>query len=224
MLGLFSKPLRQARNSRLGHLPGALVLALAVIVPGARAVAQEAPDITIKRAVAEVTAVLDADRDIHAGNRQKITALIDSRIFPHLNLPGMTRAATGRHWARATPEQQGALVREFSRLLINTYAGALSSYQPDTSIEYRPLRMQAGDTDAVVRSLVKARGGEPIQLDYYLERNDGVWKVVDINVFGARLIETYKNQFNGVIGSDGLDGLIKVLRAKNQAAEARNKG
>ena len=224
MLGLFSKHLRQARNCRLGRLVGALALTLACTVPASPAVAQEAPDLTIKRAVAEVTAVLDADRDIQAGNRRKITALIDSRIFPHLNLPGMTRAATGRHWARATPEQQGALVREFSRLLINTYAGALSSYQPDTSIEYRPLRMQAGDTDAVVRSLVKARGGEPIQLDYYLERNDGVWKVIDINVFGARLIETYKNQFNGVIGSDGLDGLIKVLRAKNQAAEARNKG
>lgn len=224
MLRLFWKRGRETRKSRLCRLVGALALALAVMVPASRAGAQEAPDITIKRAVAEVTAVLDADRDIQAGNRQKITALVDGRIFPHLNLPGMTRAATGRHWARATPEQQAALVREFSRLLINTYAGALSSYQPDTRIEYRPLRMQAGDTDAVVRSLVKARGGEPIQLDYYLERSDGVWRVIDINVFGARLIETYKNQFNGVIASDGVDGLIKMLRAKNQAAEVRNRG
>ncbi len=224
MLRLDSRRSLEAGDSRFGRILRTFALTLALTVPAMRAGAQEAPDITIKRAVAEVTAVLDADRDIQAGNRQKITALVDSRIFPHLNLPGMTRAATGRHWARATPEQQAALVREFSRLLINTYAGALSSYQPDTTIEYRPLRMQAGDTDAVVRSLVKARGGEPIQLDYYLERNDGVWKVVDINVFGARLIETYKNQFNGVIANDGVDGLIKVLRAKNQAAEARNRG
>ena len=200
-----------------------LGLALAAGILGNMAWAQEAPDIIIKRAVAEVAAAINADRDIALGNRQKIIALVETRVFPHMNLQSMTRTATGRHWPRATPEQQQALVREFSRLLTNTYAGAFASYQPDTVIEYRPLRMQAGDTDAVVRSLVKSKGGEPMQLDYYLERSGGAWKVVDINVLGARLIETYKNQFNDAITADGIEGLIKVLGARNRAIEARNK-
>lgn len=200
-----------------------LTFALATSLPGSASWAQEAPDLTIKRAVAEVTAAIDADRDIAAGNRQKIIALVETRVFPHMNLRSMTRTATGRHWPRTTPEQQQALVREFGRLLTNTYAGAFASYQPDTVIEYRPLRMQTGDTDAVVRSLVKSKGGEPMQLDYYLERSEGAWKVVDINVLGARLIETYKNQFNGVITADGIEGLIKVLSARNRAIEARYK-
>jgi len=199
------------------------VFALATSMFCGMAWAQEAPDVIIKRAVAEVAAAIDADRDIASGNRQKIIALVETRVFPHMNLQSMTRTATGRHWPRATPEQQQALIREFSRLLTNTYAGAFANYQPDTVIEYRPLRMQTGDTDVVVRSLVKSKGGEPMQLDYYLERSDGTWKVVDINVLGARLIETYKNQFNGVIVADGIEGLIKVLSARNRAIEARNK-
>ena len=199
------------------------IFALATSMFCGMAWAQEAPDVIIKRAVAEVAAAINADRDIALGNRQRIIALVETRVFPHMNLQSMTRTATGRHWPRATPEQQQALVREFSRLLTNTYAGAFASYQPDTVIEYRPLRMQAGDTDVVVRSMVKSKGGEPMQLDYYLERSDGTWKVVDINVLGARLIETYKNQFNGVIVADGIEGLIKVLSARNRAIEARNK-
>lgn len=196
---------------------------LATCALGNPAWAQEAPDVIIKRAVAEVAAAINADRDITLGNRQKIIALVETRVFPHMNLQSMTRTASGRHWPRATPEQQQALVREFGRLLTNTYAGAFASYQPDTVVEYRPLRMQAGDTGAVVRSLVKSRGGEPMQLDYYLERSDGVWKIVDINVLGARLVETYKNQFNDAITADGIEGLIKVLGARNRAIEARNK-
>ena len=184
---------------------------------------QDGPDVIIKRAVDEVTAAIKADREIQSGNRHKINALVDNKIVPYVNFQRMTQSAVGRHWSRATPEQQQALTREFKGLLTNTYAGAFSTYRADTVIEYRPLRMQPGDTDAVVRSTLKAGGGEPIQLDYYLEKVEGAWKVVDINVLGARLVETYRNQFNSEIASNGIDGLIKALVVKNRTIEARSK-
>jgi len=195
--------------------------ALAAMCIAAPGIAQESPDATIKRAVAEVTSAIDADREVRSGNRQRITALINAKVLPYLDVQAMTRAALGRHWSRATPEQQKALVGEFSRLLINTYAGAFAAYRPETIVEYRPLRMQAGDTAAVVRSTVKAPGGDPIQLDYHMELVGSAWRVTDINVLGARLVETYKNQFNGAIAADGLDGLIRKLAERNQAIEAR---
>ena len=202
----------------LGRFAACLVMGFV-----AAAAAQEAPDAMIKRAVDEVTTAIKADRDIQGGNRHKINLLVDSKIVPYVNFQRMTQAAIGRHWPRATPEQQQALIKEFKALLTNTYAGAFSSYRADTVIEYRPFRMQAGDSDAVVRSTVKPGAGEPIQLDYYLERIDGAWKVVDINVLGARLVETYKGQFNSEIGTNGIDGLIKALAAKNRKIEANSK-
>ena len=195
---------------------------LAVWVAGV-AMAQESPDALIRRAVDEVTTAIKADRDIQGGSRQKINLLVDTKIVPFLNFQRMTQSAVGRHWSRATPEQQQALLREFKGLLTNTYSGAFSTYRADTVIEYKPFRMQSGDNDAVVRSLVKAGANEPIQLDYYLERFDSAWKVIDISVHGARLIETYKSQFNTEITANGIDGLIKALAAKNRSIEARSR-
>ncbi len=213
-------------QTRRVHVASILVLAVCAVVAmlfPPYGIAQESPDATIKRAVAEVTSAIDADREIRGGSRQKVTALINAKVLPYLDVQAMTRSALGRHWSRATPEQQQALAREFSRLLVNTYAGAFAAYRPETVVEYRPLRMQAGDTEAVVRSMVKAPGGDPIQLDYHMELTGGAWKVTDINVLGARLVETYKNQFNGAIAADGIDGLIKTLTSRNQAIEARTR-
>jgi len=202
-------------------LSTALAIALACLA--GMSFAQDAPDVIIKRIVDEITTVITADKDIQGGNRHKINLLVDTKIVPHVNFMRMTQSAVGRHWAKATPEQQSALAREFKGLLTNTYSGAFSTYRPDTVIEYKPLRMQPGDPEAVVRSMVKPGKGEPIQIDYYVERFDGAWKVVDINVFGARLVETYKNQFSAEISSNGIDGLIKALAAKNKAIEAKAK-
>ena len=199
-----------------------MMIALASFAAGA-AQAQEAPDVLVKRVVDDITSALKADRSIQS-ERTKINVLIDAKIAPSVNFGRMTQSAVGRHWSRATPEQQAALTREFKALLTNTYAYAFVEYKPDTVIEYRPFRMQAGETDAVVKSLIKTGGSrEPIQLDYYLEKGDSGWKVVDMNVLGARLVETYKNTFSAEINSNGVDGLIKSLASKNRSIEARNK-
>ena len=190
---------------------------------GGVAQAQEAPDALVKRVVDEVTSVVKTDKEIQAGNRVKINALIDAKIAPAINFQRMTQSAVGRHWQRATPEQQAALTREFKSLLTNTYAYAFSEYKPETVIEYRPFRLQTGETDAVVKSLIKAGSREPLQVDYFLEKGDTGWKVVDMNVLGARLVETYKNTFNAEINNGGFDGLIKSLSTKNRSIEARNK-
>ncbi len=145
------------------------------------------PDALIRHAVDEVTATIKADKEIQAGNRRKITGLVDTKIAPYVNFARMTQTAVGRNWAKATPEQQATLTREFKRLLTNTYAGALSSYRAETVIEYKPLHatMPAGDIDAVVRSVIKGTAPRSrCKLDYYLEKGEGGWKVVDMNVMG----------------------------------------
>ena len=201
---------------------GAWLLVAACGVAGS-ALAQEAPDALVKRVVDDVTSALKADKDLQTGNRAKINALIDHKVAPVINFQRMTQSAVGRHWQRATPEQQAALTREFKVLLTNTYSYAFSEYKPETVIEYRPMRMQAGDTDAVVRSLIRTGSREPISIDYYLENDGTGWKVVDLNVLGARLVENYKNTFNAEINNHGVDGLIKSLAAKNKSLEAKYK-
>ena len=202
----------------LASLCSGLVFLFTLAATPARS--QDAPDLTVQRAVEGVTSALSSDKALLGGDRARINALVDTKVMPYVNIARMTQAALGPHWARATPEQRVALGAEFKRLLTNTYAGAFTRYQPGTKIEYRPLRMQPGDTDATVRSLVNINGGEPIPLDYFLEQIDGAWKVTDLSVFGARLVEVYKGQFHGAISANGVDGLIQTLVAKNNSNEA----
>lgn len=210
-------------NTTRSVLMGVAMVCGALAPCGGMALAQEAPDVTIRHAVDDVTAALNADRAIQTGDRQRINALVDGKVMPYVNIARMTQAALGPQWARITPEQRQALGNEFKRLLVNTYAGAFATYKPDTRIEYRPLRMQTDDTDATVRSLVSTGSAEPIPIDYYLEKVDGTWKVIDFAVFGARLVEVYRGQFQGAIASNGVDGLIKTLIAKNNVNEAAGK-
>ena len=196
-------------------------LAVAPLLAASLVLAQETPDATIRRAVDGVTSTLNADKAILTGDRRRINLLVDEKVMPYVSIGRMTQSALGPAWARATPEQRQALTAEFKRLLTNTYAGAFTSYQSGTKIEYRPLRLATGDGDATVRSLVSAGGAEPIPLDYYLEQIDGAWKVTDFGVFGVRMVETYKGQFRGAVASSGVDGLIKALEAKNSSNEVR---
>ena len=104
--------------------------------------AQTGPDEVVKSAATSVTTVLKSDPAI-LGNAAKLKELIESKLLPNFNFPRMTQLAMGRNWAKASPEQQTALTREFQTLLVRTYSGALSNFKNNT-IDYKPLRMAAG--------------------------------------------------------------------------------
>ena len=178
----------------------------------------EAPDALIKRISNEVMTTVSNDVAIQQGNVQRVMDLVNTRVMPHVNFQRMTASAVGRHWRNATPEQQQRLQAEFKTLLVRTYAGALGELKGKT-FHFRPLRAQATDTEVVVRSEVRGRG-EPIQLDYRLEKTPGEgagWKIFDLNVLGIWLVENYRSQFSKEINAGGVDGLIKSLSERNKS-------
>ena len=174
----------------------------------------EAPDVLVKRISADVIDSVKADKDIQAGNRTKIMDLVNSKILPYVDAQKMTQQAAGRHWRSATPEQQQKLTQEFRTLLVYTYAGALSTIKNET-VEFKPMRGSPTDTDVEVRSQVNVSRGEPITLNYRLSKGDQGWKIYDVNVLGAWLVQTYTSTFNSEISKSGVDGLIKRLADRN---------
>jgi phospholipid transport system substrate-binding protein len=180
--------------------------------------AQEtAPDALVKRVTDEVIAVLRADKDIQAGNTKKVLDLVEAKIVPHFNFSRMTRLAVGAPWRQASAAQQQSLTNEFRTLLVNTYTSAFTQYR-DQVIEYRPFKMASGDTDVVVRSLIKQKtGADPIDINYSMEKVDGTWKVYDVVIAGVSLVQNYRSTFASEIQKGGVDGLIAALAAKNKA-------
>ena len=180
-----------------------------------RTAAQEAPDVLIRRISMQVIDAARADKDIQANNRQKAWELVEVKIFPYVNFTRMTMLAAGRFWRDATPDQQKELTDEFRSLLLYSYSDALSLVKNQT-VEVKPLRAGAGDTQVEVYSQIYQARGEPTQLNYRLEKQPDGWKIYDINIQGAWLVETYKGSFASEIARSGIDGLIRSMTEKNK--------
>lgn len=174
----------------------------------------ETPDVFIKRLSVDVLETIKADKSIQAGDVSKITALVDTKILPNVNFQRMTASSVGRAWRTATPDQQKRLETEFKTLLMRTYSGALSEVK-DQTIAMKPLRMAADDTEVTVRTEIKGRG-DPIALDYRVEKAGASWKIYDLNVASVWLVETYRTQFAQEINATGVDGLIAKLAERNK--------
>jgi len=196
-----------------------LFLALCFACFATAASAQDlAPGALIKGMTDEVIGIIKQDKDIKAGDRAKINALIDAKVLPHFDFDRMTALAMGRNWRKADAEQKKVLVDEFRTLLVRTYSGALADYKNEV-IDFLPLHAGAGDTDVTVRTQVKRPGSEPIRIDYSMEKTPGGWKVYDVAVAGASLIISNRDTFNSQIRQNGVDGLIKALARKNRSQE-----
>jgi len=199
-------------------------VAVVAVVAAPMAVQAQAvsADAKIQALSNEVLDAIKADKAIQGGDVSRINALVDAKVLPQVNFQRMTASAVGRAWRTATPEQQQRLQAEFKTLLVRTYAGALSQVK-DQKISLKPQRGSADDTEVVVRTEVKGKG-EPIQLDYRLEKAGTDWKIYDVNVMGVWLVDQYRNSFATEINANGLDGLIKSLADKNAKASAGAKG
>ena len=180
------------------------------------AAAEEAPDVMVKRISQEVLDAARSDKEIQSGNQKRVLDLVEAKILPHVDFQRMTALAAGRFWRQATPEQQKQLTDEFRDLLVYTYSGAISQVK-DQKLEFKPLRADPSATEVEVRSqVIQPRGGDPIQLNYRLEKVPSGWIIYDVNGLGAWLVETYTGNFAAEISRGGIDGLIKTLAERNK--------
>lgn len=192
-----------------------VIAALALLFAG-YAAAQSTPDVMIKTVAEDVRGIIKQDKDLQAGDANKIYALVEEKVFPNLNFAKTTRLAVGKSWTQASPEQREALIKEFRSLLVRTYATSLRQFR-DQQIEYKPLSLTPTDTDVVVRTNVIQPGQQPVGVDYRVEKGADGWKVYDIVVDGVSLVTTYRGEFTERVRQSGIDGLIKALADKNRA-------
>jgi phospholipid transport system substrate-binding protein len=199
----------------------ALALTLAAFLVGApvQAAPDMAPDALVRKSIDEVLAIIKADKELQNGNPQKLYALVEEKVLPHFDFTRMTRLALGRNWAQASDVQKGALTKEFQTLLVRTYSTSLSQYRNQT-IDVKPAKFAPADKDTTVRTVVNQPGGQPIPIDYGMERTDKGWKVYDVVVDGVSLVTTYRGSFNDQIQKSGVDGLVKTLADRNRSSEA----
>ena len=198
------------------------VFGVFLLVSGQAIADVDSPDALIKKVSDDVLTIVRQDKDIQNGNTKKAMDLVEAKVLPHFNFLHMTALAMGKDWRKATPEQKKRLSEEFKTLLVRTYSNALTGYR-DQTIRYKPVKMQSGDEEVLVRTEIVQPGNKPIQLDYALEKLADGWKVFDVVVAGVSLVTNYRDTFSQEVRANGVDGLVQMLVAKNKQIEAGNK-
>ncbi len=194
-----------------------VVLALATLPAAAQDVG---PDALVRNVTLEVVDLISKDKEIKAGSRAKLVAVIEAKVLPHFNFTAMTALAMGQNWAKSSPEQKKQLTQEFRTLLVRTYASALAAYS-EQKFDFRPLRARATDTDVTVNVRVLQPGAQPVTLDYSMEKTANGWKVYDVVVGGVSLVVNYRTEFANTVRASGVDGLIRELQKKNSSVEKK---
>ena len=191
-----------------------------LLAPMVAQAAANAPDALVRQISADVIASTKADKGIQAGDISRVIQLVDSKVLPFVNFEVMTRSAVGPQWRQATPEQRTKLQAEFKTLLTRVYAGALAEIK-DQTVEVTKTLPVANSTQVVVQSEVRGKG-EPIKLDYRVDKPAGAtdWKIIDVNVGGIWLVQSYRSQFATELGKGGVDGLIAALVERNKPGKS----
>jgi len=200
-------------------LASGLIIGAAMIGAQTARAADETPDALVNRLTTEVIETIKADKSIKSGDVGKIMTLVDTKVMPNVDFQRMTASTVGPAWRQATPEQRQRLQEEFKLLLVRTYAGALDQVT-DQTVTIKPFRGSTADKEVLVRTEVRGATGDPVQIDYRLEKTPGEaggWKIYNLNVLGIWLVDTYRTQFAQEINSKGIDGLINTLATRNKA-------
>ena len=173
------------------------------------------PDVMVREAVTEVLTEIKKNSD-----PQALQVFAERKLLTQFDFTAMTRLATGRAWRKATVAQKQALEKAFRTLLVRTYTTALSQVTGTYTIEVRPATMREGDSDTVVKTLVKSSERPPVPIDFRLSRTPAGWKVYDVVVENLSLVTNYRSSFQSEISRSGIDGLIKAIEDKNQKAQS----
>lgn len=200
----------------LSLLTSAVLSLMIVMLPGVATAEISAEDL-VKQTADDVLNTIKNDKDIQAGNQQKIFALAEEKILPNFDFERVCRMVLGKNWKTATPEQQAVFQKEFRSLLLRTYAVALGKYRNQV-IEFKPLRAEPDAKNVSVKTQILQPGGQPIAVDYSLVKVENGWKVYDIVIESVSLVTNYRSQFSNEIRTNGLDSLNKKLAEKNKAA------
>lgn len=199
-----------------------LCFSLLSLLPVGASANQSAPDELIRKISDDVLHILVTDERLRGGDASQAVGLVEQVVLPHFNFRRMTMLAVGRDWRSATPAQQQRLTDAFYQLLVRTYSNALTLYR-DQTIGVSPLRAQPSDKMVKVQTEIRKPDGQPVTVDYLLERGNDGWKIFDVVIAGASLVTNYRGTFAQQIHTSGIDGLIESLETKGRE-NARGSG
>lgn len=188
---------------------------------GQEAFASDNPTAMLKGVTERVMKVLKENRDELQKNQNRIYGIVNQYIVPHVDFAEMGRWVVGRNaWNKASPAQQQNFVKEFSGMVVRSYAKSLLAFT-DQTIEFLPSRSAGSQGRTQVSSVIKGGPRGDIHIDYRLIQTANGWKVYDIVIEGVSLAQGYHAQFSEKLKSGGIDAVVHSMQQHNGGASGK---
>jgi phospholipid transport system substrate-binding protein len=189
-------------------------LLAAVNVPAATKSAED----VVREAVNQTTQKLVSEKALLEAHPEHIYDLIEELVVPYFDFPIISRLVLGKSiWGQASDTQRQQFMREFTTLLVRTYAKALMEYS-DQEIQVYPVVSSSESNLIEVKTEVSGKGSATkTPINYRMHLSGEQWKVLDLVVDGISLVNSYKGEYTSIVRKDGLDVLIAKMKEKNTA-------
>lgn len=199
------------------RLKQAWLLGILLSLLSVAAMAAPSPVHTLEKVSNQLIAGLKRKGATLKNNRGYVFRLTRKTLLPHVDLNIMSRSVLGRGtWQKASNAQRSSFKREFTTMLIRTYASALASYTNET-VQFYPIRGGfQGRSRVKVDSVINRQSGPAISVSYRLVLVGNHWKLYDLSVEGVSLIQSFRSQFANEISQGGMNNLLNRMKAHNQ--------
>ena len=145
------------------------------------------------------------------GRYQRLQPAMESAF----DLEQMTRIVVGGRWAKLSEAERRQVVELFRRFSVSTYASEFSGYGGE-QFEIGDDRAQPG-LGTIVETRLVLKKDAPVELNYLLRETPQGWKIVDVYLDGAiSELARRRAEFASIMRSRGVDGLIALLKKKNE--------
>jgi len=179
--------------------------------------AQSSPIPMLENAANQIITTLKQNKSSLKSDHHIIYQAVERYLLPLVDVSGMSRSVLGRQaWNKATPSERQQFSKEFTQLVIRTYANPLAEYTDET-VKFLPIRGSVNGRFLRINSVVMRSSGQNIPLSYSLVSKNGQWKVYDLSVEGVSLLQSFRSQFNQALQNASMQDLINQMRQKKAA-------
>lgn len=164
-------------------------------------------------------------KDILRNERQRlkqepeyVQRLAREVLLPHVDFAQVSSLVLGKTWRRANQQQREEFSYQFQRLLVRTYSTAFSEMEDNWELRFLPLRKNKSGNKVMVRmQVLRATGGEPLEVVYRMHLKNDRWMAYDVQIAGVSLVTSYRSSFAKEVRNGGINGLIRRITELNDS-------
>ncbi len=152
------------------------------------------------------------DAELSAADRQERFGTLMNADF---DLPKIARIVLGRYWQGTSDVERQQFTNAFADYTVQMYSARFADYSAEL---FRVIKQRTENetTTVVSTQITRVATGEPIELDWRVEKIPDSYKVIDISAGGASLARAQREEFASAVQRSGgsVSTLIQQLQTK----------